>query len=104
MSIREQQRFITRFSKNLFWDIDETQINLDTCPMQIIQRVLEYGQLSDWRIIREYYGLSKITECCQQMRTLDPKALSFICTISNTDKRSYRCYNFAQSFPTLWNS
>lgn len=82
----------------LFWDIDMEQVNMDTCPAQIIQRVLEYGIWEDWQIIRNYYGLNKIVEVCRNLRSLDPVALSFICTISDTDKTEYRCYRTKQSF------
>lgn len=47
-------------------------------PQQVVQRVLEYGNLDDWRLIRAYYGLHRIVELCKQMRTLDPVCLSYI--------------------------
>lgn len=103
-AMQQHQELIDKFSKNLFWDVDKSMIDLDKYPSHIIQRVLEYGKLEDWRIVRAYYGLDKIVECCRKLRTLDPKALAFICCISHTDKTTYRCYNFAQSCPTLWNS
>ena len=95
---------IDRFSKNLFWDADPSQLSLDNQPGYIIQRVLEYGQMDDWRLIYRYYGLNRIVKECQQMRTLDPVCLSFICAISHTKEEDYRCYHFRQSFPTPWNS
>jgi hypothetical protein len=101
MSAKES---LSKLSKMLFWDMDMEQVDMDTCPSQIIQRVLEYGTLSDWRIIRSYYGLEKIVDVCRKLRTLDPVALSFISSISNTDKKEYRCYRTKQSNPTLWNS
>lgn len=76
---------------------------MDTCPSQIIQRVLEYGTMDDWRIIRSYYGIDKIANICSKLRTLDPVALSFISSISHTDKKEYRCYRTRLSNPTLWN-
>lgn len=94
---------LDRMSKNLFWDIDSDKINLNSCPAQIIHRVLENGEWNDWCLIREYYGLDKIVEECKHFRTLDPKALSFICALSHTNKNDYRCYHIAQSNPTLWN-
>ena len=94
---------IEKLSPMLFWDIDREQADMDACPSQIIARVLEYGSLEDWRIIRNYYGLDKIVEQCKQMRTLDPKALSFICCISHTPKEDYRCYRTEQSTPAHWN-
>ncbi len=95
---------ISQFSKNLFWDIDLSQADMDTHPSQIIQRVLEYGRINDWKIILSYYGLDKIVAVCKGLRTLDPVCLSFICAISDTDKNDYRCYHFKQSTPTPWNS
>ncbi len=92
------------FSDNLFWDADPSSISMDASSRYIIQRVLEYGQMKDWRLINHYYGLQKIVEECKQMRTLDPVCLSFICTISHTKEEEYRCYRFRQSIPTLWNS
>ncbi len=95
---------IAQLSENLFWDTDIAQADMDQIPSQIIQRVLEYGEWKDWKLIRDYYGLDKIVEVCKQLRTLDPICLSYICAISDTKKEDYRCYRIRQSSPTLWNS
>ena len=95
---------IAKLSNVLFWDIDMNEADMDKYPAHFIQRVLEYGNMDDWRLLRDYYGLDKIVEVCKGLRTLDPVCLSFICTISNTKEEEYRCYHFRQSFPTLWNS
>jgi len=79
-------------SKHLFWDADIDGLDVDTHARYVIQRVLEYGELEDWKIIRQYYGLDKIVEECKQMRVLDPVCLSFICFLSKTNKEDYRCY------------
>lgn len=101
--IMSQQEYISKLSPHLFWDIDITKADMDTCPAQIIQRVLEYGQWEDWQLIRSYYGLDKIVSICKSLRTLDPKALAYICCISNTLKEEYRCYHTRLSNPTPWN-
>lgn len=101
MSSRE---CINQFSSNLFWDANPSELSMDEHSRYIIQRVLEYGEMDDWRLINKYYGLEKIVAECKQMRTLDPVCLSFICTISHTQENDYRCYHFRQSYPTLWNS
>jgi len=95
---------IQQLSPYLFWDMDKSKLDMDKHSAHLISRVLEHGQLKDWRLIRNYYGLDRVVAECKRLRTLDPMALSFICTISNTNKEEYRCYHFAQSFPTLWNS
>ena len=96
--------YLAKFSSNLFWDADPSGISLEANSRYIIQRVLEHGQMNDWRLINQYYGLTRIVEECKQMRTLDPVCLSFIATISHTSEEDYRCYHYRQSTPTLWNS
>ena len=96
--------YIFKFNKNLFWDVDASQLSMDEHASYIIHRVLEHGQMDDWRLVYRYYGLDRIVDECKQMRTLDPVCLSFICTISHTKEEDYRCYHFRQSFPTPWNS
>lgn len=95
---------ISKLSKILFWDINMENADLDKYPAHFIQRVLEYGNMEDWRLIRNYYGLNKIVDTCKKMRSLDPVCLSYICAISHTKKEDYRCYHFKQSNQTLWNS
>lgn len=95
---------IGKLSKVLFWDIDIKQADMDKYPAHFVQRVLEYGNMDDWRLLRSYYGMDKIVQVCKGLRTLDPICLSYICTISHTNIEDYRCYHFRQSFPTLWNS
>lgn len=98
------KEFLSQFSPNLFWDADSSILSMDDHSGYIIQRVLEYGQMKDWRIINRYYGLDRIVEECKQLRTLDPFCLSFITTISHTNEEDYRCYQYKQSCQTLWNS
>lgn len=100
----ENKTFINSLSKHLFWDTDVTDADLDTYPAYFIQRVLEYGNLDDWRLIKSYYGLDRIVGVCKTLRSLDPICLSFICAISHTNKEDYRCYHFKQLNPTPWNS
>ena len=96
--------YISQLSTYLFWDLDQNNFDADRYSAGLIQRVLEYGTLQDWRLTRNYYGMDKIVSDCKRLRTLDPMALSFVCAMSDTKKEDYRCYHFAQSNPTLWNS
>ena len=63
---------IYQFTPNFFWDTDLSMLSMDNHSTYIIQRTLEYGQMNDWRLINQYYGLQKIVEECKQIRTLDP--------------------------------
>lgn len=99
-----QDEYIAKLSPHLFWDIDKSKADMDTCPAYIIQRVLEYGSLEDWNLIRSYYGLDKIVTVCKSLRTLDPRALAYICCISKTSKEEYRCYHESLRNPNIWNT
>jgi hypothetical protein len=98
------QQCLSQFTGNLFWDANLSQLSMDANAAYVIQRVLEHGEMNDWRLINRYYGQDRIVEECKKMRTLDPVCLAFICTISHTKEEEYRCYHFRQSNPTLWNS
>lgn len=41
------KEYLNRLSPSLFWDMDISGASMDTCPQQVVQRVLEYGNLDD---------------------------------------------------------
>ena len=97
-----KEYFISLLSPYLFWDIDLDVFDAENNSRQLIQRVLEYGQLEDWKLLCDYYGLERIVSDCKAMRTMDPKALSFVCAISGTNKEDYRCYTMRQYTQRHW--
>ena len=62
--------YINMFSAHLFWDVRKEDVDFDEHAQYIIKRVLEYGLLEDWNLIRQYYGLSKIVEGGKELRDL----------------------------------
>lgn len=99
-----QKEVLNNMSDVLFWDVDKSQADLEQYPAFIIQRVLEYGDWHDWKLLLAYYGLNRIVDVCKQLRTLDPVCLSFINAISDTQKEDFICYHTARLNATLWNS
>ena len=94
-----RQECIQGFSDGIFWDVDRDHIDLSLHAPYVVQRVLEYGQISDWKLLLAYYGLDEIVSISKNLRSLDPRALSFISTISRTPQEQFRCYNTRQSNP-----
>lgn len=80
------------FSQYLFWDVDSTTINQETHASYIVSRVLEIGQLDDWKLLLRLYGLERIISIAKDLRTLDSKAVAFLSTISGVPKTEFRCY------------
>lgn len=66
--------YMEQFSPHLFWDVRKEDINLDAHAQYVIQRVLEYGLLGDWNLIKSYYGLPKIVETAKGLRSLESPA------------------------------
>lgn len=97
------QHSLHDFSPHLFWDVDKQQTDLEAHKPQIIQQVLEYGLLADWLLIRDLYGINEIAKTAATFRQLDPKALTFISTLSGRTKESFRCYNTKPSTAQRWN-
>lgn len=90
------------FSKNLFWDVDINDVDIDKYPAFVIERVLVYGQLEDWRKIRSYLGLDSIKKIAVNIRSLDPRSLSFVSTMTHTPIEEFRCYKLSQSNQQPW--
>jgi len=80
------------FSNHLFWDVRKEDVDMDKHVEFIVKRVLEYGLLEDWKLIRSYYGLAKIVDVAKKMRSLEPRALAFLSCISHTPEKEFRCY------------
>lgn len=93
------QECIKGFSNHIFWDVDRTSIDLIANAPYVVQRVLEYGLYTDWILLVNYYGISHIVDVSKNLRTLEPRALAFISTISGTPVAEFRCYTLRQSIP-----
>ena len=93
---------INDFSQHLFWDIDRTKLDFEENKQTIIQKVLDYGLMNDWKIIYNYYGIDRIAKTMLNVRDLDEKSMNFIATLSNIPKEKFLCYTTKQSNPQHW--
>jgi len=90
---------VNNLSEHLFWDIDRNKIDLTKNKKLLIQRVLDYGLIDDWKIIKNYYGISEIGKTAVNIRTLDKKSMPFIALLSNIPEKKPLCYFMKQSIP-----
>ena len=98
-----ERDYIQSFSEYLFWDVDKSSIDLEANAPYVVRRVLELGQFCDWNLLVQRYGIPRITSIAQNLRTLDPKALSFISAVSSVPLESFRCFTTKQYTRTHWN-
>mgnify|MGYP000949844567 CR=1 FL=1 len=69
----------------------------------LVQRVLEYGLLADWYLLVERLGIPEIAQEAAKLRELDPKALSFISSLSGLPINQFRCFTTNVSNRPHWN-
>jgi hypothetical protein len=95
---------IDDFSPYLFWDIDKSQLDLNTSKEQIIYKVVEYGMMKDWLLLQKIYPKEVIKEVVLNLRSLDKVTLSYLSHFFKIDKTQFRCYKQSQSSQDFWNS
>ena len=95
---------IDDFSPHLFWDVDLDGFDFDKHKTHLINKVLEYGMIKDWNLVKEVYGLETIKEVSLNLRSLDAVTLSYLSALFKIDKTEFRCYKHRQLYPTYWNS
>lgn len=95
---------ISDFSEYLFWDIDVSKFDADKHASQLIHKVVEYGQLSDWNNLLQLYGKERIKETVVNLRSLSSVTLSFLAFYFKIQPEDFRCYTHKQSVQNYWNS
>lgn len=83
---------INDFSEHLFWDINKETFDISKHKEQLIYKVLEYGFLKDWNLLKELFGQNEIKKVVLNLRSLDPVTLSFLSTLFRIEKSEFRCY------------
>lgn len=59
--------------RHLLWEYDYDSFNFDKGYRLVIERVVERGNIDDWRNILWYYGKEKILEVVNWSRQLDKR-------------------------------
>jgi hypothetical protein len=90
-------------SAHLFWDIDKSSFDIQKHRRWLIERVIGYGGLTDWRFIRSFYGNDILREEVVQIRTMKKKDLNFVSKMLQIPITDFRCYTETQSKTPHWN-
>ena len=93
---------LLNLSPHIFWDVDVNSIDMEKNGVFVLQRVLQYGLLKDWLIIKSNLGLEKMKSIAVQIPTLDDVSLSFLSNLLHIEKSEFRCYKNRQSNQNYW--
>lgn len=68
----------------------------------LVNRVLDYGVMKDWKQLVEDLGLEEIGQIAMGLKHMDPKSLSFIALLIKKDVKCFRSYSTIQSNKVHW--
>jgi hypothetical protein len=54
-----QNPFIASLSPHLFWDVKQANIDAEKHKAFLVERVLMYGVMDDWRLLLKNMGMKK---------------------------------------------
>ena len=87
-----------------FWDVDISD-NLEHISRRlIIERIFSFGNLTEIKLLIDFYGSSEVVYELCKLNHLDPKTLNFASKLFNIPKKSFRCYIRKQLIHQYWNS
>lgn len=95
---------IKAFSPHLFWDVNLDIFDFEKSKKWLIARVVEYGDLNDWRNLLSIYGEEEIKKEVTTIRSLDAVSVSFLAAYFSLDKKDFRCYTPNPSTHDFWKS
>ena len=93
---------ITSLSPHIFWDVDVQSVDLEKNGVFVLQRVLQYGILKDWLLLKSVMGAENIKALAVQLPTLDDVSISFLSNLYKIDKSEFKCYKNKQSNQNYW--
>lgn len=89
--------------KELFWDVEFSNLNAQKHKRIIIERVLTLGNLDEFLFIMNTYDIQTLKSVIRQFGYIDPKTLSFVESFFKMNKKELHCYIMKQSAMTHWN-
>ncbi len=90
------------YSDHLFWDVDKSQFDLDLHKQWLVGRVLEYGLMQDWLLLKGELGVQGIAEIAKDIKQLDRVSLIFIATLSEQPIEEFAAYSKPKSSGSNW--
>lgn len=94
---------LSQLNEACFWDVDITKLDEQKSKRLIIERIIQFGNLNEIRLIKQFYGVETVISTLCQLNYIDPKTLNFVSLLFQTPKTKFRCYTRAQSMSQHWN-
>lgn len=83
--------FLSGFSNSLFWDVNPEKLDAEKDAQFIIGRVLDFGDLNEWKLLKRLYEEKKIVDAAKQHIFSDPRSANFWASIFSIPINQMRC-------------
>lgn len=93
---------IHQLSTHLFWDTSIDRIDWKQHRSFIVERVMGYGRMEDWHLIKSWYGKEGLKSIVINLRDLDQVSMAFLALVLNLEKADFICSSRKQSQPAFW--
>jgi len=93
---------LKKLNKTYFWDIDPGLLDENKSKRIIIERVMNYGNLREIKLILSHYGKEEVKKTVCNLNYIDPKTLNFLSLLFNIPKSEFKCYIRKQSTSQPW--
>lgn len=93
---------LEQLNKAYFWDVDIRTMDVEKSKRMIIERIFNYGNLDEIKLIKNYYGLNEIRSTLYNLNYIDPKTLNFISLLFGVPKTKFKCYTKKQLTNRPW--
>lgn len=97
--MKSKQSQLNSFSPHIFWDVNIHKLDVSRSKRLIVQRVLDYGLMEDWKVLLKMYGVSEISKTAVSLREIDKKSASFVALLSKIPLEKFVCFTSKQSIP-----
>ena len=71
------QKTVPKIRRHLLWEYDFDRFDFKNSAFIVIERVIERGNMEEWREILRYYGRNEVLEVARKSKQLDKKDKHF---------------------------
>ena len=93
---------LEKLNKTYFWDVDPELLDEFKSKRIIIERVMNFGNLREIKLVLRYYGKEEVTKTVCNLNYIDPKTLNFLSLLLNVPINEFKCYMRKQSTNQPW--
>lgn len=85
------QKFLKQLDKTLFWDVKFDDLDIEKNADFIIERVLSFGDVKDYKLLQKMYSYKRIKNAAIKANYPNKKTINFWSIIFNIPLNKFLC-------------